>query len=141
MKDKTLYWILGIIAAYFLVRFIMNRTSSVVKFTKTKKTGWQKFVGHKVRFNINPNMAARLIDGTAGYGLSNDKPIAYGSEQPAIHDGDVYKVVKIIETPNQRICWNDGCSDPFTRLEIYLENNYHFTTSDIDPDLTMTIVA
>lgn len=26
MKDKTLYWILGIIAAYFLVRFIMNQT-------------------------------------------------------------------------------------------------------------------
>lgn len=25
MKDKTLYWILGIIAAYFVVRFIMNQ--------------------------------------------------------------------------------------------------------------------
>lgn len=27
MKDKTFYWILGIIAAYFLVRFITNRTA------------------------------------------------------------------------------------------------------------------
>ena len=25
MKDKTLYWILGIIAAYFVIRFVMNR--------------------------------------------------------------------------------------------------------------------
>lgn len=27
MKDKTWYWILGIIAAYFIVRFIMNQTA------------------------------------------------------------------------------------------------------------------
>jgi len=27
MKDKTLYWILGLMAAYFVVRFIMNQTS------------------------------------------------------------------------------------------------------------------
>lgn len=26
MKDKTWYWILGLIAAYFLVRFIMNHS-------------------------------------------------------------------------------------------------------------------
>lgn len=25
MKDKTLYWILGIIAAYFVIRFVMNQ--------------------------------------------------------------------------------------------------------------------
>ena len=25
MKDKTLYWILGIIGAYFVVRFVMNQ--------------------------------------------------------------------------------------------------------------------
>ena len=39
MKDKTLYWILGIIAAYFVIRFIMNQftieNGRVVKRHKT----------------------------------------------------------------------------------------------------------
>ena len=139
MKDKTLYWVLGLIAAYFVVRFITNRKGS--NSSDKPKTGWQKFVGHKVRFNVNPNKAGHLADGTVGYELKNDKPIALGAEQPAIHDGDVYKVVKIIETPNQRLCTNDRCSEPFTRLDIYIDGGYHFLTSDMDKDLTMTIVS
>lgn len=31
MKDKTLYWILGIIAAYFVIRFVMNQIADKKK--------------------------------------------------------------------------------------------------------------
>lgn len=41
MKDKTLYWILGIGMVYFVVRFVMNHSSSKKESKKenvTKKT-------------------------------------------------------------------------------------------------------
>ena len=38
MKDKTLYWILGLMAAYFVVRFIMNRTAKNNQTAKNTTT-------------------------------------------------------------------------------------------------------
>ena len=54
MKDKTLYWILGIIAAYFVIRFVMNQIAGkkqtagnkAVTIGYTDKNGLYHYNGH-----------------------------------------------------------------------------------------------
>lgn len=54
MKDKTLYWILGIIGAYFVVRFIMNQIAGSQQKEQvagtttgyTDKKGFYHYGGH-----------------------------------------------------------------------------------------------
>lgn len=58
MKDKTLYWILGIIAAYFVIRFVMNQIAGKKQENKqtaknttapvayTDKKGFYHYRGH-----------------------------------------------------------------------------------------------
>lgn len=56
MKDKTLYWILGIGMVYFIVRFVINHSSSkkenVAKNTDFK-TGKCPYCGADMKFYSN----------------------------------------------------------------------------------------
>lgn len=54
MKDKTLYWILGIIGAYFAVRFIMNHTGSVTnKQTAKNNAVSEPYTDEQGRYHYN----------------------------------------------------------------------------------------